>query len=123
MGLRVFRGAAGAVGSADPLVAGVPTAIGVTVGLALAAAAFAGWSVSSGDDFRLWIAVGTALAAGGWLDSVLFPPGPVPELHTGGLLRLASFAALLLAAKRELPLRARRLAEESILGERRRLAR
>jgi signal transduction histidine kinase len=117
-------GVAAVVSSADPSAAGVvPVGLTVAAVFGLAALVFAGRSIVFGDELASWIAVASALAAGGWLNGALFPPGPVAALHTADLLRLGSFAALLLAAGRELPRHARHLAEQSILGERRRIAR
>lgn len=95
-------------------------------GLCLYVAAAVGFTrraERSGDDFMLWLAVGTVLAAVSRWNYLMFPSLYSPWVYSGDAFRLASYVVLWIGAAREIGGYWRSRAEHGVLEERRRLAR
>jgi signal transduction histidine kinase len=93
------------------------------VGFALGAIGFARRAARDDDRFLAWVAVALTVAAFSRLNYVLYPPAQPQWVYAGDGFRVLFHTVLLAAAIREIAGYWRRLAENAVLEERRRLAR
>jgi signal transduction histidine kinase len=93
-----------------------------TAGFALGAVGFARQAARHDDRFLAWVAVALTVAAFGRLNYVLSAPARPQWVYAGDGFRVLFHTLLLAAALREIAGYWRRLAENAVLEERRRLA-
>jgi signal transduction histidine kinase len=90
---------------------------------ALAAAGFVRKAGRTGDELLAWLAVAATLAAFARLNYFLFPSKYSDWVYTGDVLRLGFYLVLLVGVVREIERYWHRLADATVLEERRRIAR
>lgn len=88
-----------------------------------AAVGFARRAERGGDELMGWFAIGSTLAAFSRLNYFLFPSLYSEWVYTGDLFRLAFYLVLLFGSAHEIDSYHRRLAEATVLEDRRRMAR
>ena len=113
--------------AARPLITGHPVVLGAQLlGLllyAVAAVAFTRQATRTRDELMRWMAVHCVLAGAARVHYLLFPSLSTDVVHTGDVLRLASYVLLLVGAAREIQSYWQARTVAAVLEDRRRLAR
>jgi signal transduction histidine kinase len=97
--------------------------IGATVLFVIAGAAFARRAEREGDEFQMWLGVGSIIAALAYLNYSLFPSAYTDFLYVGDIFRVAAVIAWGVGTIREIARYQAGFARAAVLDERRRVAR